>query len=159
RPRREGAWRPVVEGEAMNGTSRTGRGALAARTSRRATLRTSLLLGAGATSGAVLAACGGSSSSSSSSSSASNATTAAGQGTAAAAEQTVKGGTLRMGLSRFPETLDPHLGADFRTQRFTEQLYAGLIKFSPKLEFQPDLAAAYEWADDTTLKVTLRDGL
>jgi peptide/nickel transport system substrate-binding protein len=51
--------------------------------------------------------------------------------------------TLRIGLSAEPDSLDPHLLTMTAAMRVMEQMYSSLLRLSPTLEIQPDIAK--EW--------------
>lgn len=71
-------------------------------------------------------------------------------------EESTQGGVLTIGISSDTSTLDP---AGCIPQNICWPAYDGLIFQNPEGEFEPDLATAWEFVDDshTTLRLTLRD--
>jgi len=65
------------------------------------------------------------------------------------AAETASGGTLIMTLGvRDPQTLDPALVGDVTSAFVVRQLFSGLVRLSPGLEPEPDLAEAWELGPD-----------
>ncbi|WP_211229485.1 ABC transporter substrate-binding protein [Nakamurella lactea] len=107
---------------------------------------------------ALLAACGTDGAAGAESSAATAAgTSAAGAGDATSTGQSQRGGTLTIGADADPIGLDPHTTTAFSSYDFIALLFNGLLKWSPKMEIEPDLAASYETPDDTTYIFKLRD--
>ena len=107
----------------------------------------------------VLAGCGGSGSASSASSSGSASTS----GSAASASATAGGktfvyGTTGYGVQMEDNGLNPHEGY-FGWSAVRYGVGETLFKFSDSMEAEPWLATAYEFTDDTHVKITLRDGV
>jgi len=80
-------------------------------------------------------------------------------GAAAAAQTPKSGGTLKIGLSTDPDTLDPHLSGTLSAWFVWDQVYGTLVGYGPDYQVVPDLAAAWQQVDDTTYTFTLREGV
>ncbi len=96
---------------------------------------------------------GGASGADGSSSSAAGPQDTAGQG----APQS--GGTLTIGADADPIGLNPHTTAAFSSYDFLALLFNGLLRWSPKMEPEPDLAESFENPDETTYVFHLRKGV
>jgi len=70
-----------------------------------------------------------------------------------------RGGTLTIGADADPIGLDPVTNTAFSSGDFTGLLYTGLLRWSPDMQIEPDLATGYEMPDETTYVFTLRDGV
>ena len=99
----------------------------------------------------ALAGCGGSQSSSASGSSAASASKSA-------AEKTFVYGTTGYGVQMEDNGLNPHEGY-FGWSAVRYGVGETLFKFSDSMEAEPWLATAYEFVDDTHVKITLRDNV
>jgi len=70
------------------------------------------------------------------------------------------GGTLRVAHQFPPISLDPHTGSSGADHQTLYSLYDRLVHFKfDSLEFTPGLATAWEFPDDQTLVLTLREGV
>lgn len=65
--------------------------------------------------------------------------------------------TLRIGLQDDPDQLDPVRARTFVGRIVFASLCDKLVDIKPDLSFTPQLATAWSWIDDKTLKFTLRD--
>ena len=101
---------------------------------------------------AGMAACGGSSSTSA----ASGSQSASASASAYAGGKTFVYGTTGYGVSMEDNGLDPHNGY-FGWSCLRYGVGETLFKFSDAMEPEPWLATAYEFVDDTHVKITLRD--
>jgi peptide/nickel transport system substrate-binding protein len=68
-------------------------------------------------------------------------------------------GELRVGLGALPPTLDPHLNASGISFATYFQLWEGLTNINAEGEMEPALATSWEYLDDLTLEVRLREGV
>ncbi|MBA2520237.1 MAG: ABC transporter substrate-binding protein [Chloroflexia bacterium] len=75
------------------------------------------------------------------------------------AGEPVTGGILTIGQDFGPQTLDPTLTIAWASTNIEELLYTGLLRWSPAMELEPDLATGYEMPDDITYVFTLREGV
>lgn len=103
--------------------------------------------------GLSLAACGGSQSQSQSQSQASTSASGTSSG-----EKTFVYGTTGYGVQMEDNGLNPHEGY-FGWSALRYGVGETLFKFSDSMEAEPWLATAYEFVDDTHVKITLRDGV
>jgi peptide/nickel transport system permease protein/peptide/nickel transport system substrate-binding protein len=70
------------------------------------------------------------------------------------------GGTLRVAHQFPPISLDPHTGSSGADHQTLYSLYDRLVHFKfDSLEFTPGLATSWEFTDDTTLVLNLREGV
>ena len=69
------------------------------------------------------------------------------------------GGTLTIGQDFGPQDLDPAKSTAWASTNVMELIYTGLLRWSPKMEIEPDLATGYEVVNDTTYVFKLRDGV
>ncbi|MGI9616114.1 MAG: ABC transporter substrate-binding protein [Acidimicrobiales bacterium] len=70
------------------------------------------------------------------------------------------GGTLRVAHQFPPISLDPHTGSSGADHQTLYSLYDRLVHFKfDSLEFTPGLATSWEFTDETTLVMTLREGV
>ncbi|MDH3682616.1 MAG: ABC transporter substrate-binding protein, partial [Acidimicrobiia bacterium] len=70
------------------------------------------------------------------------------------------GGTLRVAHQFPPISLDPHTGSSGADHQTLYSLYDRLVHFKfDSLEFTPGLATSWEFTDDTTLVMNLREGV
>ena len=67
--------------------------------------------------------------------------------------------TLVVAVNAGPVDLDPHGTTDQNTYDVRYQIYEGLIYVDAAGDIQPQLATDWEWEDDTTLLLTLRQGV
>lgn len=102
---------------------------------------------AGVMCASLLTACGGSSDTGS--------TGGAATGTEAAAGSS----TITIGCSTDLTSLDPHNHNDTASAYATRHIYNNLVKMNENNEFVPNLAESWEFADDTTVNFTLKDGV
>src|SRR5690606_16474374 len=65
--------------------------------------------------------------------------------------------TLNIGLQDDPDLLDPARARTFVGRIVFASLCDKLVDITPDLDIVPQLATAWEWQDDKTLKMTLRD--
>jgi peptide/nickel transport system substrate-binding protein len=86
-------------------------------------------------------------------------TTPAAQGSAAASAPVKRGGTLFIGQDFGPQDMDPAKNTAWASTNVMELIYTGLLRWSPKMEIEPDLATSYQAVDDTTYVFKLRDGV
>ena len=56
-------------------------------------------------------------------------------------------------------TLDATIGQQERAYSISNNIFDPLFTYDSDMKMQPCLATEYEWADDTTLKLTLREGV
>ena len=67
---------------------------------------------------------------------------------------------LRVGLNAEPDNIDPHLLLQTESMRVMEQMYSSLLRLSPTLQIQPDLATKWQVSEDgKTYTFTLRQGV
>ncbi len=115
----------------------------------------------------VLTACGGGDTSSAASESAATESSAAtsGEASESAAENASTSGkadknTLVYAVSSEPGKLDPQNNSLLPGMMIEKQIFDSLlVKNAETGEFEPSLATAWEWVDDTHLKFTLREGV
>jgi peptide/nickel transport system substrate-binding protein len=69
------------------------------------------------------------------------------------------GGTLYIGQDFGPQDLDPNKTIAWASTNVEELIYTGLLRWTPQMEIEPDLATGYEQVDDLTYVFTLRDGV
>lgn len=69
------------------------------------------------------------------------------------------GGSLIIAQDFGPQDLDPTRTAAWASTNIEELLYTGLMRWSPTMELELDLATAYEMLDEVTYVFTLRDGV
>jgi peptide/nickel transport system substrate-binding protein len=73
---------------------------------------------------------------------------------------TGNGGTLVVGYTADPNTLDPWKATQFQAVRLLEQIYGSLTQLDANLNVVPGLAEKWQYADDNkTLTLTLRQGV
>lgn len=70
-----------------------------------------------------------------------------------------EGGELIIGADADPIGLDPVLTNAFSSYDFMDLIYSGLLRWTPDMEIEPDLAVSYENPDPTTYIFTLREGV
>jgi peptide/nickel transport system substrate-binding protein len=70
-----------------------------------------------------------------------------------------KGGKLTIGADADPIGLDANTTTAFSSYDFTALLYTGLLRWSPDMKPEPDLATGFEQPDDTTYVFKLRSGV
>lgn len=140
---------------------------LTKRLTRRDLIRASAAVGLSALGTSLLAACGASTPSPPSAASAAGAapTPAVGAGAspttsvAASASPVAPTSTLTVGVGALPATLDPHMnnsGISFATYF---QLFEGLTNISADGNLEPALATSWNYVNDNTLEVKLRNGV
>ncbi len=76
-----------------------------------------------------------------------------------AAEDVKPGGTLVIGADADPIGLDPTTVTAYSSFDFTALLYSGLLRWTPDMSIEPDLATSYETPDETTYVFKLREGV
>ena len=76
-----------------------------------------------------------------------------------AAEDAKSGGTLTIGADADPIGLDPTVLTAYSSYDFTSLIYSSLLRWTPDMSIEPDLATGYEMPDDTTYVFKLRDGV
>jgi len=69
------------------------------------------------------------------------------------------GGTLTVGADADPIGLDPVTLGAFSSWDFTALIYSGLLRWTPDMEIETDLAVSYEQPDDVTYIFKLREGV
>lgn len=75
-------------------------------------------------------------------------------------ETPVRGGSLRVGVPGAAETFDPNVAFVFEAIWPCELLYSSLIRITPELVLEPELATAWEPNEDLTQwTFTLREGV
>ena len=67
--------------------------------------------------------------------------------------------TVRVGLDVDAGTLDPRLARDTSAYRVADLIYDGLVRLSPDLKPEPNLAQSWENPDPQTWIFKLRDGV
>jgi peptide/nickel transport system substrate-binding protein len=70
-----------------------------------------------------------------------------------------RGGTLTIGADADPIGFDPVTLTAFSSYDFTSLLYSGLLRWSPDMKPEPDLATRFEQPNDTTYIFHLRSGV
>jgi len=71
----------------------------------------------------------------------------------------VSGGELRVCTYANPSSLDPTTGRAGSDHTVLWSMYDTLVDFTPELEAAPGLAESWEWEDDRTLVLKLRQGV
>ncbi len=71
----------------------------------------------------------------------------------------VAGGTLTIGQDFGPQSLDPGATTAWASTNVEELIYTGLMRWTPAMEIEPDLATEVETPDDTTYIFHLREGV
>ncbi|WP_176441050.1 ABC transporter substrate-binding protein [Oceanicola sp. 22II-s10i] len=71
----------------------------------------------------------------------------------------VKGGELRVSQYSNPSSLDPSTGRSGADHTVLWTIYDTLVDFSPDLKPMPGLAESWEWENETTLVLKLRQGV
>ena len=69
------------------------------------------------------------------------------------------GGTLYIGQDFGPQDLDPTQTVAWASTNVEELIFSGLLRWSPEMVIEPDLATEYEVVDDQTYRFSLRDGV
>ncbi len=67
--------------------------------------------------------------------------------------------TLRIGYAADPETLDIHEQLSGGMLRFSHLAFDPLVRWTKDFEFEPRLATEWEQVDETTMRMTLREGV
>ncbi|BBI62519.1 hypothetical protein HSBAA_38250 [Vreelandella sulfidaeris] len=67
--------------------------------------------------------------------------------------------TLRIGYSADPETLDLHEQLSGGVLRFSHLAFDPLVRWTKDFQFEPRLATEWEQVDETTMRMTLREGV
>src|SRR4051812_32660016 len=75
---------------------------------------------------------------------------AAQEATAGSSEKPQTGGTLTIGADADPIGLDPTTVTAFSSFDFLGLIYSGLLRWTPDMKVEPDLASSYEQPDPTT---------
>jgi peptide/nickel transport system substrate-binding protein len=70
-----------------------------------------------------------------------------------------RGGTLSIGADADPIGLDPATLTAFSSFDFTSLIYSGLLRWTPDMKIETDLATSYEQPDATTYVFKLRQGV
>jgi peptide/nickel transport system substrate-binding protein len=70
-----------------------------------------------------------------------------------------RGGTLTIGADADPIGLDPKTITAYSSYDFTSLMYTGLLRWTPDMQIEPDLATGYTTPDDTTYIFKLRRGV
>lgn len=102
---------------------------------------------AGVMCASLLTACGGSSD------------TGSTGGTSAETEAAAGSSIITIGIGGDLTSLDPHNHNDTTSAYATRHIYNNLVKMNENNEFVPNLAESWEFADDTTVNFTLKDGV
>lgn len=68
--------------------------------------------------------------------------------TAVSEQKPIKGGIVRTTISAEPDNLDPHLSAASDTEAIMNNVFEGLIGFTPEGEFIPRLAESFKVSED-----------
>ncbi len=71
----------------------------------------------------------------------------------------VRGGEIRIGHTGDPDTLDTQATPQYVSWRVTELLYSGLSRLNENMDLVPELATNWKFETQTSLVLTLRDGL
>ena len=67
--------------------------------------------------------------------------------------------TLRYGAANVPSRLDPHRSSNGYDQNYLAPVYERLIHQTPEAELEPGLATEWEFVDELTFEMTLREGV
>jgi peptide/nickel transport system substrate-binding protein len=78
---------------------------------------------------------------------------------AGCSEPSQDNGTIRVGLSQLPMSLDSRYATDAASHRIQEFLHRGLVRLDQKFQPQPDLARSWRHPDPLTWAFTLRHGV
>ena len=70
-----------------------------------------------------------------------------------------RGGTLTIGADADPIGLDPTRVTAFSSYDFTSLLYTGLLRWTPDMKIEPDLATGFTQENETTYVFRLRSGV
>ena len=70
-----------------------------------------------------------------------------------------RGGTLTIGADADPIGLDPNKLTAFSSYDFTSLLYTGLLRWTPDMKPEPDLATGFTQENETTYVFKLRSGV
>ena len=70
-----------------------------------------------------------------------------------------RGGRLTIGADADPIGLDPSTLTAFSSYDFTSLLYSGLLRWTPDMKVEPDLATGFEQPNETTYVFKLRSGV
>jgi peptide/nickel transport system substrate-binding protein len=84
---------------------------------------------------------------------------AAAQGAGGSPETPQTGGTLTIGADADPIGLDPTTVTAFSSFDFFSLIYSGLLRWTPDMKVEPDLATSFEQPDPTTYVFRLRQGV
>lgn len=76
-------------------------------------------------------------------------------GTPVSSSHSKKGGTLQVGLTADPVTLDPLINSS----SIDRNIYDSLVRYDANDKIQPDLASSYWYTSPTTLNLRLRTGI
>lgn len=69
------------------------------------------------------------------------------------------GGTLIIGQDFGPQDLDPTVSGAWASTNVQELIFTGLLRWTPDMEIEPDLATNWEVVDDQTYVFHLREGV
>lgn len=72
---------------------------------------------------------------------------------------TVSAETLRIGYAADPETLDIHEQLSGGMLRFSHLAFDPLVRWTQDFQFEPRLATGWEQIDETTVRLSLREGV
>ena len=72
---------------------------------------------------------------------------------------TVMAKTLRLAMDADPVSLDPHVQLSGGMLQYSHMVFDPLVRWTQEGDFEPRLAVRWEWLDDTTLRVYLREGV
>jgi peptide/nickel transport system substrate-binding protein len=67
--------------------------------------------------------------------------------------------TLRYGAPNVPSRLDPHRSSNGYDQNYLAPVFERLIHQTPEAELEPGLATEWEFVDELTFEMTLREGV
>lgn len=70
-----------------------------------------------------------------------------------------RGGRLTIGADADPIGLDPNTLTAFSSYDFTALLFTGLLRWTPDMKIEPDLATSFEQPNETTYVFKLRSGV
>lgn len=65
-------------------------------------------------------------------------------------EEPQDGGSVVLGITQEPDSLDPYLAAAAGTKEIIYNFFDGLVKLTPESTFEPALAESYDVSDDAT---------
>jgi len=78
---------------------------------------------------------------------------------AGCSESVKESGTIKVGLSQLPMSLDSRYATDAASHRIQEFIHRGLVKLDERFQPQPDLAESWEHPDPLTWQFKLKEGV